>query len=89
MPGAVHDNPTWPSPAVAKRSVGASGGTTASVASTGGSDTGPGPASLTADTRNSYDSPLASPVTVADSNTDVPSSNVVHKSSPTTEYSTS
>ena len=88
LPPDVHDTTTCESPGLPTTDTGASGivyGTTAAD----GSDTPPVPASLVADTLNTYPvaMPLVSPVTVADADVEVPSSYVDHDVPPSVEYS--
>jgi hypothetical protein len=87
VPPAVHDNATCVLPPTPLTAVGAPG-VVYGVTDAESADAGPVPAALTAETRNTYAVPLVSPVTVADAVADVPSSNVVHVTPASDEYST-
>ena len=85
--GAVHVTVTWVSPGVPAAEVGAPGtvyGMTADEAV----DQEPDPTKFAAFTRNKYDVPFVSPVTVADVEVDTPSVNVVHVEPLSEEYCT-
>jgi hypothetical protein len=87
LPPAVHDNATCVLPATPATPV-AAAGVVYGVTDAESADTGPVPAALVAETRNTYAVPLVSPVTVADAVAVVPSSNVVHVTPASDEYST-
>ena len=77
LDGAVHVNETCVLPAVPDTLVGVPGVVTG-VTADDAVETDPVPAALDALTRNVYAVPFVKPVTVALSNVDVPSANVVH-----------
>ncbi len=88
VPPDVHDTSTCESPELPTTDAGASGvvyGVTAADLS----DTPPVPASLVADTLNTYPVtlPLVSPDTVAGDDVEVPSAYVDHDAPPSVDYS--
>ena len=86
LAGAVHVNETCVLPAVPTTDVGTPG-TVRGVTPAETVDVAPVPATLVALTRNVYDVPFVKPVTVADTDVEVPSLNVVHDP-PDGKYST-
>ena len=87
VPPGVHDTSTCESPGLASTDTGASGVLYGVTGGSDLSDTPPVPASLVADTLNTYPVPLVSPVTVADADVEVPSAYVDHDAPPSVEYS--